>query len=304
VFFPSLDGAVFEAPILEGCGRYPLILFAHGHCDETEHYRKWFFLPAQLARSGYVVVAPEMPGIGIHPSTEDHPALARLAEVVEWMRAGWVHRDLLLPPPATGVAGHSYGAMVGARFAAANPVSAYASIAGVWEDWPGGRRPIQDLAVPMFFCWGSDDLFTTIGDALWTALARPKHRALFEGARHWDYLPAGATSCENGRGPCTLTATLAADLVAMFFSRYLPPEHWPALGDEIPLSLIPPGLVLTTEQAFFAGGHLTGFSVLGSRPGCSVTSTWSTAGDTGTTTRPSSGRRRREPVRPPGGHEP
>jgi hypothetical protein len=31
VFMPSVDGAVLDAPILEGCGRYPVILLAHGH---------------------------------------------------------------------------------------------------------------------------------------------------------------------------------------------------------------------------------------------------------------------------------
>src|SRR6267142_1493243 len=60
VFFPSIDGAVFSAPILEDCGLYPLILFVHGHCNETEHFKRWFELPAQLARSGYIVVVPEM----------------------------------------------------------------------------------------------------------------------------------------------------------------------------------------------------------------------------------------------------
>jgi acetyl esterase/lipase len=59
VFFPSLDGAFSSAPILDGCGRYPLVLFAHGNCiNEQDHYTKWFELPAQLARSGYVVVVP------------------------------------------------------------------------------------------------------------------------------------------------------------------------------------------------------------------------------------------------------
>jgi dipeptidyl aminopeptidase/acylaminoacyl peptidase len=106
VFFPSLDGAVFSTPILEGCGRYPLILFAHGHCDESEHYKKWYLLPAQLARSGYVVVVPELPGIAIHPSNEDHPALQRMVDIVSWIREYWEHRNNLLPAQSTGVAGH------------------------------------------------------------------------------------------------------------------------------------------------------------------------------------------------------
>lgn len=286
VFFPSLDGAVFDAPILEGCGRYPLILFAHGHCDEAEHYKKWYELPAQLARSGYVVVVPEMPSIAVHPSNEDHASLPRMSAIVEWMRAGWEHAGVLMPPPATGVVGHSFGALLGARFAAGNPVSAYASIAGVWEDWPGGPLPITDVGIPMLLALGTDDWFTNISNTLWNSLSTPKHKAVYDLARHWDYLRPGTTSCENGRGPCTLTGMLNADIVTMFFARYLPPEGLGGLPGQIPLSLIPPPLVLTTEQQFFAGGHLMGFTLLASREGCRVTLTWDTASGSGTTTRP------------------
>src|SRR6266581_4850540 len=64
IFFPSLDGAVFDAPILADCGRYPLIVFVHGQCSEPshDHYKKWFELPAQLARGGYIVVVPMLAG--------------------------------------------------------------------------------------------------------------------------------------------------------------------------------------------------------------------------------------------------
>ena len=49
VFFPSLDGAVVSAPILAGCGRYPLILLMHGQCvSAVEQYKAWYLLPAQL----------------------------------------------------------------------------------------------------------------------------------------------------------------------------------------------------------------------------------------------------------------
>lgn len=51
IFFPSIDGAVFDAPLLEGCGRYPLVLFCHGMCElDTEHYKKWFEIPASDTR--------------------------------------------------------------------------------------------------------------------------------------------------------------------------------------------------------------------------------------------------------------
>lgn len=62
-FFLSLDGVVFAAPLLESCGRYPLILFGHGMCElDTEHYKKWFEIPAALARSAYVALVPALSG--------------------------------------------------------------------------------------------------------------------------------------------------------------------------------------------------------------------------------------------------
>ena len=107
VFLPSLDGAVFDAPILAGCGRYPLILFAHGQCSEpgVDHHQKWFELPAQLARSGYVVVVPALPRTagGAYPWDND-AELGLLLETVEWMRTGWDHagvrRRRLRPGPS------------------------------------------------------------------------------------------------------------------------------------------------------------------------------------------------------------
>lgn len=60
VFFPSLDGSP-DSAALKYCGRYPLIVFAHGMCTEPDHYKKWFHLPSLLARAGYVVVVPKLP---------------------------------------------------------------------------------------------------------------------------------------------------------------------------------------------------------------------------------------------------
>ena len=60
-FYPSLDGAPVDAPLLSHCGRYPLVVFAHGHCGEPDHFQKWFELAATLARCGNVVLYPSSP---------------------------------------------------------------------------------------------------------------------------------------------------------------------------------------------------------------------------------------------------
>src|SRR5438105_1573078 len=61
VFYPSLDGSPEGAAILSDCGRFPVIVFAHGECDgDVDHYKKWFEIPALLARAGSIVVIPEL----------------------------------------------------------------------------------------------------------------------------------------------------------------------------------------------------------------------------------------------------
>jgi hypothetical protein len=265
IFFPSLDGAVESAPLLEGCGTYPLIVFAHGHCPgDAENFRKWFRLPAQLARSGYVVVAPFLATIssGGHPSG-DEADLATLAAVVDWVRTTWEGSASVAPAPATGVVGHSFGALLGAIFAAQGEVSAFAGLSGVWQDWPSGPLPIELLDVPMLLVWGGPlDFFTQLPDTIWDRLARPKHRVVFAEGEHWDYLGSHVeVPCRGaGPGPCPQLGAATDDLVTMFFGKYLPPELATDLPARVPDTLVPPALDgLTIEQEFFAGGFLNGF---------------------------------------------
>lgn len=283
VFFPSLDGSVFTAPILEGCGRYPVILFAHGNCSsDLDMYKKWFQLPAQLARSGYVVVVPQLASTarGTHPSANGAD-LATLAAVLAWARGQWVFRDTLMPEPATGICGHSFGGVLSARFAADNPNSfaGYSSLSGVHTDWPSPPFPIQQLRLPMqFIHGGSSDNFTALG-GLWDTLAQPRHRAIFANGLHWDYLPTAQTLCDSSRGPCPYVGDAAVDLVTMFFAKYLPPELQPGLPDRIPDSLTPPQMVLTPEQEFYAGLHLVGYEALAGKSECAVSQDWATPND-------------------------
>jgi hypothetical protein len=275
VYFPSLDGAVESAPVLSGCGRYPVVLFAHGDCHvDPNHFQKWIQLPAQLARSGYVVVVPQLPSIASHPSTENHPALTAIADSLDWLRQSWEHRSVLMAAAATGVAGHSYGALLAARHARAHVVAGFAGLSGVWQDWPSGAPPIVGLGGPKLLLWGGpEDLFTALSDAQWTGLSAPKHRAVFATGMHWDYLPASQTPCDLSRGPCGLIKSAAADLVTMFFAKYLPPELSPDLPGLVPDNLVPPPLSLTPDQEFYAGGHLIGMRNMSGTPGCGVTLT-------------------------------
>lgn len=276
IFFPSLDGAVESAPLLEGCGRYPLVVFAHGHCQgDTDHYRRWQLIPTFLARSGCVVVVPHLAGNagGNNPSVSSHPDEATLERVVDWARTGWEHADVLLPPPATGIVGHSFGAMLGARFAVGHEVSAYAGLSGGWQDWFGDEPfPLPLLRVPSLVVWGRGrDTFSPLTDAQWQALAAPRHRVVFTKGDHWDYLEHSVSvPCRGTTGSCTKIAGATADLVTMFFARYLPPELATNLAVGVPGSLDPPPLDLTFEQQFYAGGFLGTFDALGSDAACGV----------------------------------
>ena len=290
LFFPSLDGAVFTAPILAGCTRYPLIIFCHGSCPaEAEHYKTWFEMPAALARCGYIVLVPALPEIsgGKLPS-EANDDLALLGAFESWMRTSWEHRDLLMPAPCAGVMGHSFGSLLAARFAHGGKVSAYASLSGVWllDD----TAPLHSLHIPKFFTWGSADSgldpYTQLAGPQWNAIPINKHSAEFRGAAHWDYLRAGASACETARGGCSYTGIVARDLVTTFFAKYLPPECWPGLSACIPDSLIAPSYNLSFEQQFFAGGNLMGLKLLAANKACRVLLTWKTTGGQGSVTKP------------------
>lgn len=281
VFFPSLDGAAHSAPILDGCGRYPLVLFAHGDCPNAdEHYLQWYYPQAQLARSGYVVVVPNLDSL-IHPSNLDQAAYRILDETRSWMRDQWEHRDVLMPEPATGIYGHSWGALISAIYADSHDVAAFAGLSGVWQDWQESPKAFEKLDVPMLFIPDGDssrpgpELMTVISEAEWNALPPPKHKIVFAQGRHWDYLPAGTTPCEEARGPCRFLKAAASDFVITFFSKYLPPELVPNLPDLIPDSLVPPPLDLSTfEKEFYGGGHLTGVRALSGNDACEYSTDW------------------------------
>ena len=85
--------------------------------------------------------------------------------------------------------------------------------------------------------WGDDllDLFTSLDSGgLWGLVPVTKHKAVFPGAAHWDYLPAGRTACGDLRGDCDLVGMVARDILATFFGKYLPPEYWRGLATCIP----------------------------------------------------------------------
>lgn len=283
IYYPSLDGAVQNAPLLQLCGQFPLILFLHGHCQqEDNHVYRWERTLAQLARSGFVVAAPLLP-IGSGPQQQQ--AFDMALRVLRWMRRKWSGRFVLLPAPATGVCGHSYGAMMACRVAVSQQASAFASMSAGWHEWSTfGTTPLPlfELAVPSVHMWGTEGLFSdAISDADFAQIATPRHRIVLEEGEHWLYLQGQSGGCAPTGGGCHLLGAVAGDLLAGFFARYLPPSELVETGAAIPPSLVPPEIDLTFEQEFFAGAHLMGLKGLPFSEGCRVRTAWATGTDSG-----------------------
>jgi hypothetical protein len=171
-------------------------------------------------------------------------------------------------------------------------VAAFASLSGKEINEIGQTLKMLPGSLPKLFMWGSDqgsDFLTSPAPEDWDAMSSPKHSAILNDIGHWDYLPPGLSACESPRGPCGLTPQLAAELLMMFFGRYLVPEGAPDLQARIASSLLPPTqaafqLPLSLDQQFYAGAFLGGFENLG--PACQVTLAWDTGADSGTITTP------------------
>ena len=283
IFYPSLDGSPQDAPMLTGCGRYPLVIFAHGECLEDDHYKKWFELPATLARCGYVVLVPELSGASPNGNEAEQEMVAALGS---WARSTWSGHESLMPSPATALIGHSHGGGNTSRIVGRSPheYAAFVSLSGVGV---GGTD------VPKLFMVGNgfgEVLGVPISEGV-ESLSEPAHYVVLEGAGHWDYLRQGRTSCEaNTRGPCSINHQVATDIVACFLTRYLRPEGVPfvSLGPfdffRVERSLRPPRFwkfLLTNEQEFFAGGHLSSWGLAAERDECGLTSYWKVGGERG-----------------------
>lgn len=268
IFYPTITRGRKNVPLLGNCGRYPLIVFLHGQCGlqtSQTYYKAWYYLPAQVARCGYVVVVPQLG----HPVPNDRD-LALATSVVDWMRKHWRHRSQLAQ--AMGVVGHSRGAILGGLLSTRVPTAALVSLDGAWtEELAGFPNLLEDLNVPVLFTSG---IFDDITVDLTSRLIPPKHHILFHGANHFDYLPKGnRQECgQEADGDCDIVKQLAGDFTALFLSRYMPPPLAPVrIGPS--LRLPDPG-PLTSEQEDYADHHLMGIKLIECTDGCKVTHKW------------------------------
>ncbi len=291
VWFPS---ATPGGPLLRDHGRFPLVVLVHGQCrQEATPHLHWGPIATSLARSGYIVAAPNFGGEIHFASPVDFD---RLESSVQWVR-GTSPFSAVTFPFEIGIAGHSYGGLLGIRYAllaSLPPVSTIAVLgSAVHEDVEHLDLLRERFDGFRLFCWGGADLFGQVPDRDWADAAGPGHAVRFSQANHWDcFPPSPPTPCATGlseRGPCTDTWRLTTDAVTVFFGKYLHPHLGPLPPDHLPNTIIPPPLDLTPEQVPFAEGHLEGFRELDDgRTECAGDSRWHTTSvpPTGTTTFP------------------
>jgi pimeloyl-ACP methyl ester carboxylesterase len=272
IYYPTYEGSPQNAPILKLCWiRYPVVLFMHGQppCTDATYYQRWQCLGMVLARSGYVVVMPKHPALNPNAGT---PSIDVGLAALDFVRNTWEHRNWVdADAKATAVGGHSWGSMIAARIRQARPtISGFFGLSGPWTEVTDTIALLQSIDVPAFFSWqtqvGSESLDP---GGLWQAIPGPKWAAIFEGL-HFDYL-GRFTQCSFPRGSCDLIEPVMAELVALFLSGQVPIKGNDAA---LPPSLIPPTVVLTNKQQFFAGGHLSGIAQIQSRQGCGIDLRW------------------------------
>jgi len=188
VYFPSLDGSPHNAALLVKCERFPLVMFVHGDCG-GDLFQQWISLPAQLARSGYVVaVAKIVP----RPADGDPATTAPLRAVHDFMRNTWEFRERLMPRPSTGVMGRSWGGTLAAQLANEIPAAAFTSLSGAFGQTSNPFGLLSNIRVPSLFLWNKiDDRTSPIGadlDDLGAHAPIPpiKHAVIFKTGAHGD----------------------------------------------------------------------------------------------------------------------
>lgn len=262
-----------------------MILFAHGQCLDSNNRGKWAGVLAALARSGYIVIIPEV------PHSTGHAPGQFLLQVLLWVSYNWVHKSLC-DFNSVGVAGHSWGAATAAEAVTAAPgaFNAYASVSGRG----GFQNDLNDIGVPKLLIVGtglgesgkSTPFSGSSGVSDWNGItSSTKHLVRIHEGEHWDYVSAGL-ECQSDSegslsGPCPATRRLVSDILLTFFSKYMPPDP---LLKSIPPSLEPPpqsDVVYQTYLYYNYANFLTGKTTFKANSACTANFHWNTPEEIG-----------------------
>jgi pimeloyl-ACP methyl ester carboxylesterase len=207
--FTDEGGPPTPRRILKHClARWPVVLFLHGQepCTITNYNRTWTTIPASLARSGYVVIAPQHS----RQLPQDNSGVPFVAGFIDWVRNTWEHaRWTDKRRDAVAVVGHSYGALLAARVATLrSDISACALLSGPFAELNDRNSLLSGLGRPTFYMFSPTENFANVNDGgLWDSFEYPKYVAEF-GGEHFDYItqPPG---CGKPVGPCSLIKPVA-----------------------------------------------------------------------------------------------
>jgi pimeloyl-ACP methyl ester carboxylesterase len=280
---------------------YPLIVFAHGSCDQMGSDRlQWTGPLSALAKAGFIVVLPE---IKYEPYPYYSGGREVLLEVIDWAEAefacGW--DPVVTGTRAIGLAGHSFGGIAAMRAAADHPrVRAYASLGGFFswisllvEIGPANHMvsEFSDRHMPsLFVChefetngkysFDYNGIFVwprpAYPTSLWMRMPAPAYALVFDPGSHGHYLPPNPEAyCHPSFEKCAAAVRrFTVDMMCVFFSRYMAGVTWPASAWTDPLE--PP----TPEDSRFAGadpgaleGYMLGMKTLLASEGCTATLT-------------------------------
>ncbi len=204
VLFPTLDGSPQHARPLEIDHHHPLVVLCHGNSTgDPEPYLHWAedVVAIQLARAGYVVAVPHLPGIA---SGSSAPLPGRrdadvVRSVIAWVRSAWSHAGVVAPEPSTAILGHSWGALLSWGLAADGGFQAFGSLSGEWADWFTTIRDLlPSITCPSLYTWSTSDV-APLPDNRWAELVHtPRHKAVLDWMTHFDYLPPGTTPLPPG----------------------------------------------------------------------------------------------------------
>jgi acetyl esterase/lipase len=288
IFYPSHDGSPPGAPVLKHClQRWPIVLFLHGQPPEgvtsTNYHQSWEFPAAMLARAGYVVLVPSHSAD--LPQNDSFPGIQEALDDIAWVRTHWEDAKWV-DPTATAVVGHSYGAVLAARAAAASSeVGALVSLSGPYAELGDRVALLRTAGPPALLMWAEGD---SLGHALedldqggvWDQLAGPKYAIEFAG-EHFDYLRL-STDASVPRGSCLGLDVLAAEIATLFVARFVPVT----LGrTEVPVDLRAPSLSLTDEERFFSGASWLQYQDHAPTPDCPLDVRWDADGEVGSRSR-------------------
>lgn len=260
IWYPTLDGTPSNAQILQMClARWPVVLFLHGQpppeCrDYPEYFKRWDFGP--VARSGYVVVVPELQRED-DPLNPESANLALALQFLDWTRSSWEHSEWVsADATSTALMGHSFGVPVALQVAWQRPTGALVSFSYV--EWDLTDEDIGRLTAPSMVMSGEAEFpqpYPLVDSGRWDLFTLPKYHLTFAGAHHFDYL-TDLPGCAEERGydPPQLMPRIAGELAALFLTRHVPvPLSTARVKDDLTL----PEYELTREQEFYVGSHLS-----------------------------------------------